>query len=324
MTDPDDGATAWAKASCVGPLAIHIEAFAARLGGEGFTSRTVQDKCELVAKLSVWLHRRDLSQDALDEGQLGQFHTDRRSPGHVRRGEAATSQQLLRYLRELGCVRALPPGPDPTPLDNLTRDFGRHLSSERGLSPATLCNYLPVVRSFLIERFDGKPMQFDELRPVDIQGFVVRHAQTGSRRSAQLMVTALRSFLRFLRQRGAISMDLAGAVSGIADWRLSHLPKSIPPEQVERMLVSCDRSMPVGERDYAILLLLARLGLRAGEVVAMTLDDLDWERGEILVRGKGQRLVRLPLPTDVGAAIARRGRPCRAESESQLPMFPDT
>src|ERR1700733_8452780 len=103
---------------------------------------------------------------------------------------------------ELGCVRALPPEPDPTPLDNLTRDFGRHLSSERGLSPATLCNYLPVVRSFLIERFDGKPMQFDELRPVDIQGFVVRHAQTGSRRSAQLMVTALRSFLRFLRQRG--------------------------------------------------------------------------------------------------------------------------
>jgi integrase/recombinase XerD len=312
MTDPDDGATARVKASCVGPLAIHIEAFAARLGGEGFTSRTVQDKCELVAKLSVWLHRRDLSQDALDEGQLGQFHTDRRSPGHVRRGEAATSQRLLRYLRELGCVRALPPEPDPTPLDNLTRDFGRHLSSERGLSPATLCNYLPVVRSFLIERFDGKPMQFDELRPVDIQGFVVRHAQTGSRRSAQLMVTALRSFLRFLRQRGAISMDLAGAVSGIADWRLSHLPKSIPPEQVERMLVSCDRSMPVGERDYAILLLLARLGLRAGEVVAMTLDDLDWERGEILIRGKGQRLVRLPLPTDVGAALVdylRHARP---------------
>ena len=312
MTDPDYDAATWVKASRVGPLATYIDAFAARLGGEGYTSTTVRDKCELVAKLSAWLYRRNLSRDALDEGHLNQFHADRRRQGHVRRGEVATGQQLLIYLRDLGCVRAQPPGPDPTPLDNLTRDFGRHLSSERGLSPATLGNYLPIVRSFLIERFDGKPMQFDELRPVDIQRFVVRRAQTGSRRSAQLMITALRSFLRFLRQRGAISTDLAGAVSGIADWRLSHLPKSIPPEQVERMLASCDRSMPVGERDYAILLLLARLGLRAGEVVALTLDDLDWERGEILVHGKGQRLVRLPLPTDVGAALVdylRHARP---------------
>ena len=141
MIDPGSGAMTPVKPSCTGPLAIHIEAFAARLGGEGFTSKTVQDKCELVAKLSVWLHRRDLSLKALDEGQLDQFHTDRRCQGHVRRGEVATGQQLLRYLCDLGCVQALPPGPDPTPLDNLTRDFGRHLSSERGLSPATLGNY---------------------------------------------------------------------------------------------------------------------------------------------------------------------------------------
>ena len=141
MSDPDGGAMTLVKPTCIGPLAIHIEAFAARLGGEGFTSKTVHDKCELVAKLSAWLDRRDLSQDALDEGQLDQFHTDRRCQGHVRRGEVATGRQLLRYLRELGCVRAPLPGPDPTPLDNLTQDFGRHLSSERGLSPATLGNY---------------------------------------------------------------------------------------------------------------------------------------------------------------------------------------
>src|SRR4051794_19889657 len=129
MSDPDSGAGTWTKASCVGPLAIHIQAFAARLRGEGFTSGTVRDKSELVAKLSGWLYRRDLSQDALHEGCLDQFHADRHRQGHVRRGEAATGQQLLRYLRDIGCVRALPPGPDPTAVDNLTQDFGRHLSS---------------------------------------------------------------------------------------------------------------------------------------------------------------------------------------------------
>ena len=303
MIDPDSDAMTPAKLSCVGPLATHINAFAACLGGEGYTWKTVHDKCELVAKLSVWLYRRNLSQDVLEEGLLDHFHADRRRQGHVRRGEVATGHQLLRYLRDLGCIRVMPPRTDTTPLDSLTQDFERHLSSERGLSPATLDNYLPVVRRFLMERFESRPIQFDELRPVDIHRFIVRHAQTGSRRSAQLIVTALRSFLRFLRQRGAIATDLAGGVPGIANWRLSHLPKSLPPEQVERMLASCDRSTPVGERDYSILLILARLGLRAGEVVALTLDDLDWEQGEILVRGKGQRLGRLPLPTDVGTAL---------------------
>src|ERR1700730_15325527 len=111
------------------------------------------------------------------------------------------------------------------------------------------------------------------------------------------------ALLHFLHQRGAIATDLAVAVPGVANWRLSHLPKSLSPDQVERLLTRCDRSTPAGQRDYAILLLLARLGLRGSEVVAMTLDDLDWECGEIVVRGKGQRLTRLPLPADVGAAL---------------------
>ncbi|EQD48729.1 integrase/recombinase, partial [mine drainage metagenome] len=123
------------------------------------------------------------------------------------------------------------------------------------------------------------------------------------RRHTQLTVTALRSFLRFLHQRGKTKTDLAGALLGVADWRLSDIPKFLPPEEVERVLKSCDRSTPSGQRDYAILLLLARLGLRGGEVLAMTLEDLDWERGEVLVRGKGQRFERLPLPQEVGKAL---------------------
>jgi site-specific recombinase XerC len=221
----------------------------------------------------------------------------------VRRGEVATGRLLLRYLRGLDCIPSLPPNVDRTALGELTQDFGRYLRSERGLSVATLNNYLPIVRRFLTERFASTAMRLDELEPVDVHRFIVRRVQTGSRHSAQLVVTALRSFLRFLHQRGAITTDLARGVPGVANWRLSHLPKSLAPEQVERMLACCDRDTPVGQRDYAILLFLARLGLRAGEVVALTLEDLDWEQGEIAVRGKGPRLGRLPLPTDVGAAL---------------------
>jgi site-specific recombinase XerD len=290
-------------------LVIHIDGFAARLGDEGYAQGTVLEKRELVADLNRWLDQRRLSQNVLDEELLREFHAARRRRGHVRRGEAATGLQLLEYLRDLGCIRARLAEADRTPGGNLIQDFGRYLSAECGLSLATMNNYLPIVRCFLIERFESEPMRLDELRPIDIHRFIVRRSQTGSRR---LMVTALRSFLRFLQQRGAIATDLARAVPGMANWSLSHLPKSLPPGQVEQMLTFCDRGTPVGQRDYAILLFLARLGLRAGEVVALTLEDLNWERGEIVVRGKGQRLGRLPLPTDVGAALVdylRRVRP---------------
>jgi len=124
------------------------------------------------------------------------------------------------------------------------------------------------------------------------------------------MVKALRPFLRFLHQRGAITIDLAAVTPGVADWQLSHLPRSLPPNQVKQLLASCGRS-PLGRRNYAILLLIARLGLRASEVVRMTLDDLDWDRGDIVVRGKDQKVERLPLPTDIGEALVKYLRDVR-------------
>lgn len=303
MTARNGVATATIRRLCVGPLVNHVVGFAARLGGEGYRPQSVRDKCELVADLSRWLDRRNLSRDVLDEELLRQYYAVRCHRGHVRRGEAATGRQLLGYLRDLGCIRPRPPEADQTFLDDLLRDFGRYLRAERGLSSATLNNYVPIVRRFLVERFGRKHMRLDELRPIDIHRFIVGRAETSSRRCVQLMVTALRAFLRFLQQRGTIATDFARAVPGVASWTMSHLPKSLPPGQVEQMLAFCDRSTPVGQRDYAILLFLARLGLRAGEVVALTLEDLDWERGEIVVRGKGSRLGRLPLPADVGAAL---------------------
>ena len=287
-----------------GPLVSHLDRFATFLASEGYAAMTVHVKCTLVAELSLWLKRHKVPLAKLDDQGLRQFHVGRRRRGVAQRGDVATTQQLLTFLRGIGCARVVSPPIDRSAVGKLTRDFEQFLRSERGLSPSTLINYLPIVRRFLTERFPGKALRVEQLCPQDLHHFILGQVQRVSRTYAKLTVTALRSFLRFLLQRGAINTNLAAAVPGVAHGRLSHLPKSLPPEQVERLLESCDRDTPAGQRDYAILLLLARLGLRAGEVVEMNLEDLDWEAGEILVRGKGQRLARLPLPRDVGVALA--------------------
>jgi site-specific recombinase XerD len=290
--------------SYTGPLASHIEGFVAQLVRKGYTQDSVHAKCDVLADLSRWLKRHQLSLAALDEGRLTRFQANRRRRGKARRGDPATGQQLLEYLRDRDDIAAPAQRIDRTPAACLTRNFEEFLRSERGLSRSTVISYLPTVRRFLYERFGCKALRLKQLRAQDLHGFILREIQRVSRSHGNGVVTALRSFLRFLLQRGAIQTDLARTLPGVANWRLSHLPKSLPPEQVERLLACCDRRTATGKRDYAVLLLLARLGLRGGEVLAMTLEDLDWERGEIVVRGKGQRLERLPLPADVGAALA--------------------
>ena len=297
-------ATAQDGQSCTGPLASHIERFAAQLSRKGYAQNTVRSKCDVLADISRWLERRGLPVSALDEGRLRQFQASRRRRGKARRGDPATGQQLIEYLRDRDDIAVAARRIDRAPAAGLTREFEEFLHTERGLSRSTVVSYLPIVRCFLDQRFGRKALRLVQLRPQDLHGFILREVQRVSRSHGKRTITALRSFLRFLLQCGAIQTDLARTLPGVASWRLSHLPKSLPPEQVERLLTCCDRSSPTGKRDYAILLLLARLGLRGGEVVAMTLEDLDWERGEIVVRGKGQRLERLPLPADVGAALA--------------------
>jgi len=185
-------------------------------------------------------------------------------------------------------------------------DFDRYLSQERGLSMATRVNYRPFIQRFLSEQFGAQPIQFAHLRAKDVIPFVRNHAHKLSPKRAGLMVSALRSFLRYLRHRGDITTDLAACVPSVASWSFSSLPKFLQPHQVRRVLNQPDRRTAQGRRDYAILLLLARLGVRACEIVALTLDDIHWERGEITLRGKGGRLAQLPLPPDVGKALARR------------------
>ncbi len=297
-----------------GPLGPHLDSYAAWVNALGYAQSTTREQLWFLAGLGRWLQRQAVSVADLDEQVAETFlHQRRRRRGGVPRSDAATYCRFLDHLRKEGVVAPAENRPEESVLDELTRRYEAYLKRERGLAGATVVAYRPFVRRFLVDRFRNEPLRLGELRPPEISSFVQRHAYSMAPKRAQLMVSALRSFFRFLLQEGEIATDLAACVPGVADWRLSSVPRYLGAEEVERLLSSCDQRTGIGRRDYAILLLLARLGLRASEVVALELDDIDWRAGEIAVRGKGQQHDRLPLPQEVGEALAtylRRDRPC--------------
>ena len=299
------------------PLLVQVLPFADSLMESGYAATTIQSKLGLLIDLGEWLRRRGLAVKDLDERRIETFITDSRRNGLLRRGDRTTLRQLLDHLREHHVVQRVTPTCDVSPLAAILDRYEKHLRSERGLTTATIINYLPFARKFLSDRFGEGPFLLKVVRPRDISGFILRHARTMSCRRAQLMTTVFRSFFRFLFQRGELQVDLAPSIPTVADWRLSTLPRYITAEEVIRVLGSCDRHTATGRRDYALLLLLARLGLRAGEIVAMQLEDIDWRSGEILVRGKGLLYDRMPLPVDVGQALAVYLRHDRLSSKTR-------
>lgn len=295
-----------------GPLGLYIDAFAGWLSEQGYSKYNLKYGMRLVGAMSRWMYQLALGVSELDEQMTVKFLKFRGRNRRIHRDDVPTLRSLLEHLRLSGVIPPAVPKVDESELGRIECDFTEYLMHERRLAKVSLANYIPTVRQFLEERFGTCHIVLEEITPADITRFVVRHAHTLSRVRAKLMVTALRSFFRFLRLRGDISVDLATAVPKVANWGLATLPKWIPPEQVEQLMRSCDQGTTTGQRNYAILLLLARLGLRSAEVVALTLDDIDWEAGEIRVRGKSRRLDRLPLPQDVGEALVRYlryGRP---------------
>ena len=296
----------------VGPLAQAgvLDGFAARLATQGYARETARHKLRLVRHLSLWLESEGLGVEALDERRFETFVLTR-GPRRAPQGEATTGRQLLSHLRHEGRVPEAPEDTDSADaVAQVERTYERYLVNERGLSSSTVGEYLRAVRAFLAQRFGARAVALETLVARDANRFIVRHAV--SRSHAKGLATALRSFLRHLHQRGVIAADLAGAIPPVTNWRLSGLPKSLPPEKVESVLASCDRSTATGRRDHAVLLLLARLGLRGGEVAALTLDDLDWAKGLVTLSGKGQWREALPLPEEVGKALVaylRDGRP---------------
>ena len=291
-------------ALCPGSLARHVPSFALLLSAQGYAAATLRSKMQVVRNFSKWFPMRHLKLCDLHEGSVDLFFKACPRAGHVRRGDLSALRTLLEYLREALIIPRVLAEIDNSERYRVECAFVRHLREEKGLSPATLSNYLPFIHSFLTERFPPETVVLSEICVSDVTRFVLRHARTMPCRRAQLMTTALRGFFRFLRFRGDVTCDLSACVPTVANWRLSGLPKSLPPEEVEGLLQCCDRNTAVGQRDYTVLLVLARLGLRAGEIVAMELDDIDWDTGVITVHGKGPRQDQLPIPQDVGDALA--------------------
>ena len=205
------------------------------------------------------------------------------------------------YLDELG---VLPPSEDAgTAVDRLLGEFRRYLLEERALTVGSVELYESVARLFLAGRSEPIAEDLARLSAAEVITFVLRESRRRGRASALTMVCALRALLRFLHVQGWIAAPLATAVPSIPRRR-EDLPRGIAAGRVQRLLDSCDRATGVGRRDFAILTLLARLGLRRGEVAGLGLDNLDWRAGELVIHGKGTRLDRLPLPGDVGEALA--------------------
>lgn len=287
-----------------GPLNCVIPTYAALLSRQGYSKLSAHQQLLFLAHMNRWLHKKRLSISDLTAPTIQRYLRSRHRRLRPRRDDAAILNRLVHLLHTHGLLAKNPDRLPDSPHQHIDNDFDRYLSEERGLSEATRINYRPFIQKFLSAQFGNKPARLDELKADDVIRFIRKQAPQLHPKRAGLMVSALRSFFRFLRHRGDITIDLAACVPPIANWKSSTLPKFLPPDQIQRVLNHCDRQTAKGRRDFAILLLLARLGLRACEIVSLTLDDLYWQAGKISIQGKTNRQAMLPLPPDVGQAIA--------------------
>jgi len=296
-----------------GPLAAQIGAFAKWASEQGYARYSRYRQVLLAACFSRWLGRQAVSVRRVSSEEPLRYLRARARRVRRHRGDAAALTQFLGFLRRQRVVPAEKIAPRRlTAVEQEAQAFEHYLCDERALARATRVNYLPFIHSFLTDRFGHGPVTLSRLCAADVVRFVQRQAPRLHLKRAKLLTTALRSFLHYARYRGDVALDLAAAVPTVANWSMTSIPRAIPAESVRQLLASINRQTAIGRRDYAILLLLARLGLRAGEVVFLELDDIDWEAGQVSVRGKRDRRSALPLPADVGEAIAaylRHGRP---------------
>ena len=299
-----------------GPLEAFAPGFVAELGRVGYSPVGATLQLRLMARVSRWMQSEGLGLAGLTGEVVERFSAERRAAGCRDYVTARAMAPLLGYLRGIGVAPAASRPAPMTASGLLLARFDEYLTVERGLTADTVEGYVHAVRPFLAQIGGDGKLDLGGLTAADVTAFVVARCPGQSRGAAKMTVTALRSLLGFLHVEGLIGRSLVGAVPSAAGWRLSGLPRALEPDQVRRLLASCDRGAGTGRRDFAILILLVRLGLRAGEVAGLRLDDVDWRAGELVVVGKGRRAERLPLPVDVGQAIATYladGRPATAQ-----------
>jgi integrase len=301
-----------------GPLEPYVTGLAEELLRRGYTQTSAAQHVCFLAHLDRWMSAEGVGLDGLSGPVLEDYLAQRRAAGYAEYRSMKAVRPLLEFLAPLA-VLPIPPVVPPSPGEELLGRYRDWLVGERGVTAGTARGYVDFVRPFVATRVRGDVLDLAGLTAAEVTAFVLATCPGRAVGSAKLIVCALRSLLGWLHVTGQVPVALATAVPSVAGWRLPGLPKGLEPAQLRRLLAGCDRRTRTGRRDYAILLLLTRLGLRAGEVARLGLDDIDWRHGEIAILGKGNRSERLPLPADVGAAIAaylRRGRPPTAEGRS--------
>jgi integrase/recombinase XerD len=296
-----------------GPLALHIIAFAKNQKGQGYTRYSIHRQVLLAASFSHWLMQKGIALRHVKSDHLGQYLRHRAQRVRCHNFDIACLKRLLDFLRGEGLIasekilaRRL------TPAERIVQAYAEYLREARGLAKTSIINYVPFIRGFLNKRFSKGPAVLSQLNAHDVVGFVQQQATHLHQKRAKLLTCALRSFLRYARYRGDLKLDLAAAVPVVPNWSMPSIPRGIGMDQVRHLLASINRRTAIGRRDYAILLLLARLALRSSEIVSLDLEDIDWKAGRLNVRGKGGRQYELPLPKDVGKAIVaylQHGRP---------------
>lgn len=296
-----------------GPLADYIRSFAESLSEQGYAQYSIHRQVFLAACFSRWLKQKAVGVRSICSDHPALYLRYRARQVRPCSGDSAALRHLIEFLRRDGVIpREKRSARRLTPVEQCAQAYQQYLLEVRALAHPTIINYVPFVRSFLEGRFGHGRVTLSRLSAGDVVGFVQRQAPRLKLKRAKLMTSALRSFLRYARYLGEVTLDLAAAVPIVANWSMPSIPRAISAEHVCQLLASIDRHTALGRRDYAVLLLLARLGLRSSEVALLELDDIDWNTARLCVRGKGAQRLELPLPAEVGKAIVaylRHGRP---------------
>lgn len=307
------------ETTVAGPLHPARAGLAAHLSGLGYSPLSVPLRVNLLAHMSKWLADQSMRPADFDDAAVERYLVARAAT-HVDMSTRGTLAPVLAYLRSAGWVpdAATPAAPDD-PIDVLLDRWGTYLADERGLRATTISYYARLARPFLASRAKSGNVDLAGLTADDVTAFLSAQIPGCSVAGVKLTITALRSLLRFLHTTGEVSHRLDRAVPAQAGYRDSGLPRGLAPDQVDAVIAACDPATRNGRRDTAIVLLMARLGLRAGEVARLALEDIDWRAGTLRVLGKGGYTDLVPLPADVGAALAAHlteGRPATAADRS--------
>jgi len=301
-----------ARVRVVGPLEPYGLGFRRALDEQGYAPSSALAQLRLLAHMSRWMSTRSLSPGDLAPALMAEFIRDRTAAGYRHLVALQSVSPILTHLRGLGVSPQVAAWEPATPEEELIERYRCHVVAERGLAAGTVRYYTRAAGLFLSWAAGDEGLDLGRLTTAEVSRFVLAESRRRSVGSAKNLVAALRSFLRYLYLEGVTVRPLVGAVPSVAPFHRARRARALDEQEVARLLAGCDRRTGTGRRDFAILVLLSRLGLRAGEVAAIELDDIDWRAGEIMIHGKGGRHDALPVPVDVGEALAgylQRGRP---------------